>query len=137
MKILDLFGKKDVTQEVGKTLPYRIYAEFIPFKLYANRKSSTMLLLKVKNLTTEPVLGSVVVSVPRGIRLDETGLSAEKELKLGTLAASEEKEARANIYGDSGTDKGDYTLSITAFIHYRDYGHVLNAVRKKAILEVV
>ncbi len=137
MKILDLFGKKDVTQEVGKTLPYRVYAEFIPFKLYANRKSSSMLLLKVKNLTTEPVLGSVVVSVPKGISLDETGLSAEKELKLGTLSANEEKEARAYIYGDSGTDKGDYTLSITAFIHYRDYGHVLNAVRKKAILEVV
>lgn len=137
MKILDLFGKKDVTQEVGRSLPYRIYAEFVPFKLYANRKSSALLLLKLKNLTTEPVLGSVVVSVPKGLSLDETGLSAEKELRLGTLAPGEEKEARADIHGDSGTDRGDYTLNITAFIHYRDYGHVLNAVRKKAILEVV
>ncbi len=137
MKILDLFGKKDAAAEVGRNLPYQISYEFIPFRLYANRKGSSMLLMRLKNLTTEPVLSSVVVQVPKGISLDDTGLSGAKELRVGTLAPGEEKQVRADVFGDIGTDKGEYTLSITAFIHYRDYGHVLNAMKKKTVLEVV
>jgi uncharacterized membrane protein len=53
------------------------------------------------------------------------------------LSPNEEKEVRAEVHGDVGTDKGEYTLSITAFIHYRDYGHVLNAMKKKTQIEVV
>ena len=136
MKILDLFGKKDAAEEVGRALPYRIISEFSPLRLYANRKSSALMFLRLKNLTNEPVLGSVVVQVPRGLSLDETGIANAKEVRVGTLAPGEEKETRVEVHGDSGTDKGEYTLSITAFIHYRDYGHVLNAMRKKAVLEV-
>ena len=47
MKILDLFGKKDASSELNKTLPYRIMTEFTPYKLYANRRNSVMLLLEV------------------------------------------------------------------------------------------
>lgn len=137
MKILDLFGKKDAAEEVGRALPFRVISEFVPYRLYANRKSSSLLLMRLKNLTNEPVLSSVVVQVPKGISLDETGLSAAKELRIGTLAPGEEKEIRAEVHGDAGTDRGEYTLSITAFIHYRDYGHVLNAMKKKTQLEVV
>ncbi|VVB77210.1 Uncharacterised protein [uncultured archaeon] len=136
MKILDLFGKKDASSELSKTLPYRIMTEFSPYRLYANRKSSVLLMLKLKNLTTEPVLGSVVIELPKALSLDSTGLSAAKELRLGTIAPGEERESKVEIHGDAGTDKGEYTLSITAFIHYRDYGHVLNAVKKKTVLEV-
>ena len=137
MKILDLFGKKDAAQEVGRTLPFRVTSEFIPYRLYANRKSSSLLLMRLKNLTNKPVLSSLVVEVPKGLSLDSTGLSAAKELRIGTLAPGEEKETRVEVHGDTATDKGEYTLSLTAFIHYRDYGHVLNAMKKKLLLEVV
>lgn len=137
MKLFDLFGKKDSSEELGKNLPYRLISEFVPYRLYANRKNSVMMMLRLKNLTKEPVLSSIVIQVPKGLGLDETGLSGEKELRLGTLAPGEEKETRAEVYGDSGTDNGEYTLSVTAFIHYRDYGHVLNAMKKKTVLEVV
>ena len=137
MKILDLFGKKDAAQEVGRTLPYRVTSEFVPYKLYANRKSSSLLMMKLKNLTNEPVLSSLVIEVPKGLSLDDVGLAGAKELRIGTLAPGEEKEVRVEIHGDAGTDRGEYTLSLTAFIHYRDYGHVLNAMKKKTVLEVV
>ena len=137
VKILDLFGKKDASEEVGKAMPYRISTEFIPYRLYANRKSSVMMMLKIKNLTKEPVLSSMIIDVPKTLSLDEMGLVTAKELRVGTLLAGEEKEQRVQLYGDVGTDKGEYTLSVTAFIHYRDYGHVLNALKKKAIVEVV
>ena len=52
------------------------------------------------------------------------------------MGCSYRHAVKNRIHGDAGTDKGEYTLSITAFIHYRDYGHVLNAVKKKAVLEV-
>ena len=137
MKILDLFGKKEAAQEVGRALPYRVTSELVPYRLYANRKGSSLLLIRLKNLTNEPVMSSIVVEVPKGLSLDSTGLSGAKELRMGTLAPGEEKEVRAEVHGDTGTDKGEYTLSITAFIHYRDYGHVLNAMKKKTLLEVV
>ncbi|MDE1870597.1 MAG: hypothetical protein KGH71_06580 [Candidatus Micrarchaeota archaeon] len=114
MKLSDLFGKKNVSQELGKQSPFQILTEFVPYKLYADRKSSVTLSVKLKNLTTD-----------------------EKEVRIGELATNLEKESRVEIYGGPGVEKGEYTMSITAFAHYRDYAHVLNAVSKKTSIEVV
>lgn len=132
-----LFGKKNVADELTKQLPYRLYTEFVPYKLRANQKNSVRMFINIKNLTSEPALSSVVVEVPNGLSLDETGISKQKELRLGTLAPNEEKQVSIDIFADTGTDKGEYTLSLSAFVHYRDYGHVLNGVKKKTILEAV
>ncbi|MEM0074324.1 MAG: hypothetical protein QW091_01930 [Candidatus Micrarchaeaceae archaeon] len=137
VKLFGLFGKKNAAEELTKAVPYRISTEFVPYRLYANQKNSLRMFISLKNLTAEPTLSSVVVEVPKGLSLDETGISKEKEVRLGQIAPNEEKQTSIDIYGDAGTDKGEYTLSLTAFIHYRDYGHVLNAVKKKAIVEVV
>jgi len=53
MKLFNFFGKKDVSAELSKQAPYRIMTELVPYKLYANRKSSVMMLIKVKNMTNE------------------------------------------------------------------------------------
>jgi len=95
MKILDLFGKKDASEELGKTLPYRITTEFTPFKLFANRKNSVLLMMRLKNMTTEPVLSSIVVEMPKGLSFDETGISNAKEIRIGTLAPNEERSRRS------------------------------------------
>lgn len=137
MKILNLFGKKNVSDEISKQAPYRLITELIPYKLYANRKSSVMLMVKLRNMTSEPLMSSIVVELPKGLSFDEMGLTLQKELRIGELAANEEKEARFDVYSGPGTDKGEYTLTLTAFAHYRDYGHVLNAMRKRATVEVV
>jgi uncharacterized membrane protein len=137
MKLFSLFGKKDVSADLSKQAPYRIMTELVPYKLYANRKSSVMMLIKVKNMTNEPLLSSIVIELPKGISFDEMGLANTKEIRIGELAPNEEKEVRADIYSNSGTEKGEYTLVLTAFAHYRDYGHVLNAMKKRSIVEVV
>jgi len=137
MKILNLFGKKNVSDEISKQAPYRLITELIPYKLYSNRKSSVMLMVKLRNMTSEPLMSSIVVELPKGLSFDEMGLTLQKELRIGELAANEEKEARFDVYSGPGTDKGEYTLTLTAFAHYRDYGHVLNAMRKRATVEVV
>ena len=137
MGIFDLFGKKDVGTDLRKQLPYNITTQFVPYKLKANSRGSTTLLVNLKNMTESPVTSSVVVEVPERISLDSTGMSKEKEVRLGTLGPNESKEAKVEIFSSAGTDKGGYTLTITAFIHYRDYAHVLNAMKKRTILEAV
>lgn len=137
MKILNLFGKKNVADEISKQAPYRLIAEFVPYKLYANRKSSVMLMIRLKNMTSEPLMSSIVVELPKGLSFDEMGLTLQKELRIGEIAANDEKESRVDVYSGPGTDKGEYTLTLTAFAHYRDYGHVLNAMRKRTTVEVV
>jgi uncharacterized membrane protein len=137
MGIFDLFGKKDVGTDLRKQLPYNINTQFVPYKLKANSRGSTTLVVNLKNMTESPVTSSVVVEVPERISLDSTGMSKEKEVRLGTLGPNESKEAKVEIFSSAGTDKGEYTLTITAFIHYRDYAHVLNAMKKRTILEAV
>ncbi len=138
MGIFDLFGKKDVKENLtGKQLPYAIKTEFVPYKLRANIRSSSSLTLQVKNLTSEAVMGSVVVEVPDKLSLDETGFAKQKEVRFGMLAPNEQKDSRVDVYSGTGTDKGDYTIGVTAFVHYRDYAHVLNAVKKRAVIQVI
>ncbi|MGC8699756.1 MAG: hypothetical protein ACP5RK_02010 [Candidatus Micrarchaeia archaeon] len=137
MKMFNLFGKKDVSDELSKQAPYRIITELVPYKLYANRKSSVMMLVKVKNMTSEPLLSSIVIELPKGISFDEIGLATSKEVRIGEIAPNEEKEVRVDVYSNSGTEKGEYTVVLTAFAHYRDYGHVLNAMKKRSAIEVV
>ncbi len=137
MKLFNLFGKQDVSDELEKPVPFHITTEFVPYRVSANRRGSTTLMLRVRNVTSEPVLTSVVLSVPKQLSVDQTGIIKEKEVRLGTLAPQEEKREKIDVFSDSGTDKGEYTLNLTAYIHYRDYGHVLNAMRKKTTLQSV
>ncbi len=135
MGLLDIFGKKKVYAALGGRFPYSIRTEFVPYRLRSVERSSTTLYIRLKNLTEEAVMGSVVVSVPRQLSVDATGLSKEREIRLGMLAAGEERESRAEIYGDVRTEKGEYTVTVTSFVHYRDYAHILNSMRKRTVLE--
>lgn len=137
MKLSDLFGKKHVADEIQKPVPYMVLTEFSPYKLFANRRSSSMLSVKLRNLTKEPLMTSIVVELPNNLSFDQTGITKQREIRLGDVAPNELKESKVDIFSDVGTDKGEYTIGITAFAHYRDYGHVLNAIKKKTELEVV
>ncbi|MDE1761705.1 MAG: hypothetical protein KGH59_04360 [Candidatus Micrarchaeota archaeon] len=137
MKLTDLFGKKNVAEEISKPSPYRILTEFVPYKLYSDRRSATTLSVKLKNLTTEPLMTSVVIKLPKQLAFDQMGLNHEKEVRFGDLATNDEKESRIEIYTGPGADKGEYTMNITAFAHYRDYAHVINSVSKRTTLQVV
>ncbi|MCL4403305.1 MAG: hypothetical protein M1500_03910 [Candidatus Marsarchaeota archaeon] len=137
MKIFGPFGKKNVSEDLTKKSPYRIMTEWMPYKLYSGKKSTSSLTIKLKNMTGEALLTSVVAEVPKQLGFDEIGLTKQKEVRLGYLAPEEEKEVRIDVYNSSGADPGDYTVSLTAIAHYRDYGHILNAIRKRAMISVV
>lgn len=137
MGLLDLFGKRNVSDELSKRMPYTIKTEFVPYKLKSQERSFSTLNINLKNITTEPVLGSVVIEVPQQLSFDLMGMAKQKEVRLGTIAPQEEKRAAVDVYGGVGTEKGTYTVTVTAFIHYRDYVHVLNEMRKRTVIEAV
>ena len=131
-----LFNRKDPGQSASK-LPLSINTEFVPYKLKAREKSSSTLIIRVKNLSDEFILSSVSVALPGQISLDEMGLEKRKDVKIGELKPKEEKESKIEIHSGVGTEKGDYTISLTAYVHYRDYSHVANAVKKRDTITAV
>ncbi len=118
-------------------MPFTIKTEFVPYRLKSRESSTVTLNVGLKNITNEAVLGSLVIEVPRQLSFDMTGTAKQKEVRLGTIAPNAEKFSSIDIHGGLGTDKGTYTMTLTAFVHYRDYGHVLNEMRKRTVIEAV
>lgn len=137
MGIFNIFGKKDASSELTKQSPFKISTEFVPYRLYANKNGATSMMVKVKNTTGETLLTSVVAQLPEKLGFDEVGVSKEREIRIGELPPGDEKEVRFDIHGGLNSEAGEYTLNLTAIAHYRDYGHVINAVKKRTVLNVV
>lgn len=137
MGFFGMFGKKEVATELEREMPYSIRTEFVPYKIKSHERSNSSLVVNLKNLTGEPVMSSIVIDVPKQLSLDNIGLLKQKEVRLGTLGAKAEKESRIDIYSSVGTDKGDYTVTVTAFVHYRDYAHILNYIKKRTIIQAL
>ena len=137
MGILDIFGKRDVSSELTKRIPYALKLSFHPYRLSANRSDSSTLRVEIKNLTKEPLLTSIVVRVPKKLGLDQTCLSQIREIRLGELAPGELKNLNIEIYGGTKTDQGSYPIEVTAISHYRNYSYVINYERARATLRAV
>jgi len=137
VKLLDLFGKKDVGEELTKKVPYAMKLSFHPYRLSANKMESVMLIIELKNLKEEPLLTSIIVQLPKNLGFDQTALSSTREIRLGDLKPGEEKVVRVDIWGNPRTDAGEYPIEVTAVCHYRNYSYVLNAEKKGITLRVV
>ena len=137
MGLLDLFGKRDVSAELMRKVPYALTLQLHPYRLGANKNDSVTLKISVSNLSREPLLTSLVVKVPKKLGLDQTGLQHIREIRLGELAKDEAKTSNVEIYGSTRTDSGEYGIEVTAISHYRNYAYVLNSEKKKAVLRAV
>ncbi len=137
MGIFNIFGKRDVSTDISKNSPFRISTELVPYRLYAHKSGSTSLFVRVRNMTKEVLMTSVVAELPSQLGFDEIGMEKQKEVRIGDLAPDEEKEVRMDIFSSISADAGEYTMTLTAMAHYRDYAHILNAVKKRTTLSVV
>ena len=136
MGLLNIFGRKDTASNAAAT-PYSISTELVPYKLYAKKNSSALLEVRLTNMTKDVLLTSLTVEVPAKIGLDEMIVSRQKDLKIGEMQPSEQKDVKLSIFSSIASDPGEYTLQVTATAHYRDYGHVLNMVKKRVTVSVV
>lgn len=134
MALFELFGKKPAPNLV---VPFDLTFTFHPLRIAAFKPDYIELVLTLRNTSREEQLTSFIITVPHGLGFEQTGLSQEKELRMGFLKAGEEKKFKINIYGNTRTRPGDYTVKMYAAAHYRNYGYVQNELRKTFSLRVV
>ena len=133
MAIFDFFGKKPASAMSS----FEMECELHPYRLSAHKNDSVELEVYLKNISTIEQLTSLVIILPKTFGMDKTGLSQQKELRLGMLLPGEKKRVLLQLWGTQRTDPGNYSIKIYAIANYRDYGHVLNETRKIVELRVV
>ncbi len=133
---LNIFGRGKRVEGDGR-LPYLFSFEVVPYKLFAGRKSSATLFLKVKNISKEELMTSLSVELPQKLSFENVGLSRIKEIRLGNIKPGEEREQKVQVMNALDADKGDYTLTITTTAHFNDYEHIMNSVKKRISISVV
>ena len=133
MGIFDLFGKKEAT---SSTPMYDLNVEMHPLRLNSHHADYAELNVNVRNMFGKELLTSLVVVVPKGLGLDQSALSHQREVRFGMLGAGEQKQLKLQIYATQRTPKGSYKIKIYAIAHYRDYSYVMNEVLKKADIRV-
>jgi uncharacterized membrane protein len=134
MAFFDLFGKKQVFSGPG---PYALSCEIHPMRLPAHRNEFLDLEITVTNIAGQELLTSVVVVVPKTLGFEQTALNNEREIRLGMLQPRETRDLKVRVWGTQRTEAGTYPIKVFALSHYRDYGHVLNQVRRALELRVV
>ena len=135
MGLFDIFGKKE--EEPSGKMPFSVKTSLSPVRMTAHKISSVELKIRIKNLSKESSLTSIMIQVSKGLGLDQTGIAKAKEIRLGYLAKGEEKELSIPVWGNVTTEPGDYKISLEVFCHYRTYAYIQNSVKLMAELRVV
>ena len=127
MGIFDLFGKKkfDASGAV-----FKLGLELHPMRVAANKNDYVDLEIGLRNATDTEVLTSVVIILPKQLGFEQSALSHQKEIRLSQLRPREQKHLKVQVWGTQRTDAANYPIKVYAIAHYRDYGYVLNEIRK-------
>lgn len=132
LSIFNFFGKKPTEHKIAFTLR----AELHPYRLVANTSDFVDLEISIANNSSEQILSSLMIKVPKGLGFEQSAISQEKQMHLGVLVAKEVKKLKLRLYGTTRTAKGVYSIHLHVFSHYKDYDHVLNEIRKTMDLRV-
>ncbi len=133
MGLFELFGKKPI---ITNTI-YSLRTEIHPFRLNAHKNDGADLIIHLTNNLDKELLTSVVVEVQKPLATDQTGLTQQREVRVGLLQPNETKTLSIPVWSTQRTEPGTYKIKVFAVSHYRDYGHILNEVRKTIDLRVV
>jgi len=128
----NLFGKKQID-----TKPiFSIRTELHPYSLKANKSDFVDLEVLLANHSPEELLTSLVVVVPKQLGFERSIIQHEREMRLGYVAAGEQKRLKVQLWASERSDRGEYPVRLFAISHYKDYGHVLNEARKQISIRV-
>lgn len=134
MGIFELFGKQTL-QQAGT--PFDLDFSIHPLRVTAYKSDYIDVTVTLRNVTDLELLTSLVVKVPKGLGFEQSTLTNERELRFGYLKPDEEKKFRVQIYSSQRTRPGDYPVGLFAISHYRNYGYVLNEVKRSFVLRAV
>ncbi len=134
MALFEFFGKRPAPNISN---PFDLDFTIHPLRLNAHHQDYIVLSVALKNISNEEQLTSFIVAVPRGLGFEATGLSQQKEIRFGHLKPSEEKKFTVNIYSNQRTAPGSYLVKLYAASHYRNYGYLVNELKKEFFLRAV
>jgi len=134
MGLFDLFKK---SENVDKSIPYSVRTSLNPIRLNAYKIESCDMRVFVKNITNEPLLTSVTVTVPKQLSVDRNGIPKTKEVRLEFLQKNEEREISIPIWSNVTTAPGTYSITLSVVAHYRSYSYILNKVTIPVEIRVV
>ncbi len=133
MGIFDLFGKKE--GPISGTI-YTLTAEMHPLRLAAHKNDYAQLNITLRNDFEKEQLTSLVISLPKTLGFDRSALNNQRKIRLGQLQPGETKTQQLEVWATQRTGPGLYPVKIYAISHFRDYGAVLNEVRKQLAVRV-
>ncbi len=132
----NIFNKKEPNPLIKNSM-YVIATELVPYRLNANRTNSLILFIRVKNITNDSLLTSLNITAPSNLGFNENLLLKQKQINIGEILPNKEKELKIEVFGNTETDQGEYTLNINTIAHFRDYSHIINSITKSIILKVI
>lgn len=118
--------------------PFKVVITFAPLRLSAMKKSNVRMIVKVTNLSDEPVMTSVDALLARVALMgfDAACINKHTEVKVGDIAPGETKEVVIPIYGSNQLKEGNYPYKASVYAHYQDYTKVVTYVDKKGEIRV-
>ena len=128
----DAFGKK----EVATTGVFGVQCELHPYSLRAHENDFVDLEIDLQNESDVEEMTSVVVEVGKGLGLDRSAISQQREIRLGFLKPRERKHMKVQVWATQRTEKGIYDVTVAAVAHFHDYAHVLNMARRRLSIRV-
>ena len=115
-------------------LPYSVSYWIHPLRLKAHSGDYASLEVTVKNTQRIEALTSIVIMIPKGLGFEGSGLSQNKEMRVGPMLPGEEKKVSLKLWATQRSQPGNYPVKIFVLSHYRDYSHTINQVRHDCAL---
>lgn len=142
MGMLDsILGKQEMKSEPsvasGKsTNPFAVSLSFAPLRLAANKASSISLVVKVKNISSDPQIVSVDALLPKDVMIgfDPACINKAVEKRVGELKSGETKDIQILVWSNNQTKEGTYPVDVTVFSHYIGYDKVMSYIKKNTTL---
>jgi hypothetical protein len=131
-------GNSSTVTPKPTSTPFKVVVTFAPLRLSAMKQSTVRMIVKVTNLSDQPVMTSVDALLARVALMgfDSACINKHSEVKVGDIAPGETKEVAIPIYGSHQLKEGVYPYKVSVYAHYQDYTKVLTYVDKKGEIRV-
>jgi hypothetical protein len=113
-----------------------ISANFYPYRLVLQRKEPASLEIVIRNDEAADKLLSMELFLGADLGMDRGALKASASEKIGILKPGEQKRFRYDIFPKPFVQKGEKTIEIVLFEHYRNFDYVTKKYSKKISLIV-
>ncbi|MEW6528562.1 MAG: hypothetical protein AB1391_01590 [Candidatus Micrarchaeota archaeon] len=125
-------------QKIQTALPISMSIRFLPLRLAAKKDNRVDMIVTITNKTNEKQIVSFEALLPKTEMLGFNNTIIIKHAeKKGVLEPNARTEFAIPIYSTTQTKEGNYTINVSAYVHYLDYSKIINYIKRTISLRVV